>query len=246
MILYPAIDILDGKVVRLTQGDYDRVTVYSTDPVAQAADFAAQGATWIHVVDLDGAREGAPVNAPVIKRIAEETGIHIEVGGGIRSMSIAGAYHDAGVERIVLGTALVKDPGFSQRAIEWFGKAIVAGIDARDGSVATEGWLEVSEIPAVQLASHYRDLGIGDVVYTDIARDGMQAGIDARAYADFAEKTGMAVSASGGIATLDDLRALAGTGKVAGAIIGRALYEGAFTLSEALEAVAAAEEGGPC
>lgn len=237
MILYPAIDILDGKVVRLTQGSYDRVTIYEDDPVVQARSFAAEGAAWIHVVDLDGAREGKPVNAAVIERIVRDGGMRVEVGGGIRTMESVEAYRDAGVERIVLGTALVKDPAFAEEAVSAHGAHIVAGIDARGGKVATEGWLEVSELTAVELASHYHGLGVTDVVYTDIARDGMQTGVDAEAYASFAQETGMNVTASGGIATLDDLRALAATGKVAGAITGRALYEGAFSLSEALAAL---------
>ena len=237
MILYPAIDILDGKVVRLTQGSYDRVTIYEDDPVVQARSFAAEGAAWVHVVDLVGAREGKPVNAAVIERIVRDCSMRVEVGGGIRTMESVDAYRGAGVERIVLGTALVKDPAFAEEAIAAHGTHIVAGIDARGGKVATEGWLEVSELTAVELALHYRDLGITEVVYTDIARDGMQTGVDAEAYASFAQETGMNVSASGGIATLDDLRALAGTGQVAGAITGRALYEGAFSVSEALAAL---------
>lgn len=237
MVLYPAIDILGGKVVRLARGSYEEVTVYDDDPVAKAKSFAAVGASWVHVVDLDGAREGRPVNAPTIKEMVEKSGLHVEVGGGIRSMSSVKAYADAGVERIVLGTALVKDPGFAQRAIERYGTRIVAGIDASDGKVAVEGWLEVSELTAEQLALHYFDLGLRDVVYTDIARDGMQSGVDAEAYAAFAKKTNMNVSASGGVASIDDLVRLAQTGEVAGAIIGRALYEGSFTLTQAFQAL---------
>lgn len=242
MILYPAIDILGGKVVRLSQGDYDAATVYDDDPVAQARDFAAQGATWVHVVDLEGARGGATTCVETVRRIRAESGLKVEVGGGIRTMEAVESYASAGVERIVLGTALVKTPAFAEQAAHAFGERIVAGIDARDGRVATEGWLEVSEVSAVQLARHCRELGMRSVVYTDIARDGMQTGVDAVAYAEFARQTGMDVSASGGIASLDDLAALARTGRVAGVVVGRALYEGNFTVSKALRVIAEAEQ----
>jgi phosphoribosylformimino-5-aminoimidazole carboxamide ribotide isomerase len=241
MILYPAIDILGGQVVRLSQGDYDAATVYEADPVVQAQRFAELGASWVHVVDLDGAREGRAVCAPTVERIRRESGLHVEVGGGVRSMDTVRSYADAGVERIVLGTALVKSPDFAREAIEAFGAAIVCGIDARSGKVATEGWLETTEVTAADLASHYHELGARAVVYTDISRDGMQTGIDVAGYVAFAEQTGMEVSASGGIATLADLEALAATGKVAGAVVGRALYEGAFSLEEALDVVRRAE-----
>lgn len=236
VILYPAIDILGGKAVRLAQGDYNRMTVYNDDPVNQAAEWQDQGASWIHVVDLDGARDGRPGNADVIARIVDSCDISVEVGGGIRSMESLDVYAQAGVKRFVLGTALVKNPDFARAATEKYGEAIVAGIDARDGRVATEGWLEGSDILAIELAKRYRAIGIRHTVYTDIARDGMQTGIDDAAYARFADATGMQVVASGGISTLDDLERLARAG-IPGAILGRALYEKSFTLREAIDLV---------
>ena len=234
MILLPAIDLLDGNVVRLAQGDYDRVTVYSNDPVAQARDFEEQGATWLHVVDLDGARDGIPGNIDLIERIVSETNLSVEVGGGIRSMDTCERYAQAGVDHMVLGTALVRDPDFARAAAEKYGDLIVAGIDARGGEVAISGWLEGSSIPADQLARDLMGLGISMFVYTDISRDGMRTGIDAEAYRLLAERSGADVIASGGISSLDDLRALKATGAIWGAIAGRALYEGEFTVAEAV------------
>ncbi len=235
MILVPAIDILGGRAVRLKKGDYDQVTVYNEDAVAQARAFEEAGAKRIHIVDLDGARDGAPTNMELIKRMVAEVGVEVEVGGGIRSMETIKRYADAGVRRIVLGSALVKDRAFAEEAAADYGPMIVAGIDAKDGIVATEGWLDTADgVPADQLIDDLEEMGITNLVYTDIARDGMQCGIDVDAYAAIANAhPNVKVTASGGVASLDDLRALKATGApIEGAITGRAVYEGAFTVEE--------------
>ncbi len=238
MIVFPAIDILGGKAVRLAQGDYDRVTVYNEDPVAQAASFAEQGAEWVHVVDLDGARDGVPGNIGVVERIAAEVGLPIQTGGGIRTLETMSRLAAAGVSRMVLGTKLATDRDFVRDAVERFGDAVTAGIDARDGMVAVEGWREGTSTPAAELVAELRDLGIRHLVYTDISRDGMQTGVNVDAYEQIAETAGFPVIASGGVSTLDDFAALAALGPdvVEGAITGRAIYEGAFKLKHAIRA----------
>jgi len=238
VIVLPAIDILGGRAVRLAQGDYDRVTVYNEDPVEQAREFAEAGAEWIHVVDLDGARDGVPGNIDVVERIVSEVGLPIETGGGIRTLETMQRLSDTGVSRMVLGTKLATDRDFVREAVARFGDAVTAGIDARDGMVAVEGWREGTETPADELVAELRDLGIRHLVYTDISRDGMQTGVNVDAYELIAETAGFPVIASGGISTLDDFRELAalGPGVVEGAITGRALYEGAFKLKHAIRA----------
>lgn len=242
MIVFPAIDILGGRAVRLAQGDYDRVTVYNEDPLAQALAFAEQGAEWVHVVDLDGARDGVPANIDVIERIAHESGLRVEVGGGIRTLDTFTRLVGAGAERCVLGTKLVTDPEFVREAVAAFGERVVAGVDARDGLVAIAGWREGTATPASELVGELTGLGVRHLVYTDISRDGMQAGVNAEAYARIAETAGFPVVASGGVSTLEDIRALAalGTGVIEGVITGRAVYEGAFSVPEAIAAAGAA------
>ena len=236
MIVLPAIDILGGRAVRLAQGDYDRVTVYNDDPVAQAHLFAEQGATWVHVVDLDGARDGVPGNIALVERIARETGLAVQTGGGIRTMETMRRLADAGAARMVLGTKLVTDEAFVAEAVAAFGEAVVAGVDARDGEVKIAGWREGTSVPAAELVAELAGLGIRHLVYTDISRDGMGTGIAAAAYRDVAARAGFPVVVSGGMATPDDVRAVAALGGVVaeGVIIGRALYEGTITLPEAL------------
>ena len=238
MIVFPAIDILGGRAVRLAQGDYERVTVYNEDPVAQAWEFVEQGAEWIHIVDLDGARTGVPANIACIERIARETGARVETGGGIRTVETLERLVVAGAERCVLGTKLATDPAFVRAAVERFGGAIVGGIDARGGMVAVEGWREGTATSASVLVAELRELGVRHLVYTDIARDGMQTGINAPAYVGVAVTAGFPVVASGGVSTLTDIRDLAKLGPaiIEGVIAGRAIYEGAFTLPEALAA----------
>lgn len=242
MIVFPAIDILGGRAVRLAQGDYDRVTVYNEDPVQQARQFIEDGAEWIHVVDLDGARDGVPANIAVVERIVAETGARVEVGGGIRSLETLDRLILAGASRCVLGTKLVTDTAFVRQAVAEFGDSIVAGIDARDGLVAVEGWREGTATLAHVLVGELRDLGIRHLVYTDISRDGMQSGINSSAYVGIAVTAGFPVVASGGVSTLADIDALAalGPGVIEGVIVGRALYEGSVTLPSALGAARAA------
>jgi phosphoribosylformimino-5-aminoimidazole carboxamide ribotide isomerase len=240
VIVFPAIDILDGRAVRLAQGDYQRVTVYNEDPLAQALEFAEQGAEWVHVVDLDGARDGIPSNIRVIERIANESGLRVEVGGGIRTLDTLTRLVGAGAERCVLGTKLATDPEFVREVVGAFGERVVAGIDARDGLVAIAGWKEGTQTPADELVGELTALGVRHLVYTDISRDGMQTGVNASAYERIATTAGFPVVASGGVSTLDDIRALAALGDstIEGVIAGRALYEGAFTLAGALTAAA--------
>ena len=240
MILVPAIDILGGRAVRLKKGDYAQVTVYNEDAVAQAAAFEAAGAERVHIVDLDGARDGAPTNMELIKRMVAQLSCEVEVGGGIRSMEAIQRYVDAGVRRVVLGSALVKDRSFALEAAREFGPVIVAGVDAKDGIVATEGWLDTADgVPQEELISELEAMGIRHLVYTDIARDGMQTGLDAQAYAAMARAfPGVRVTASGGLASLQDRRNLVATGApLDGAITGRAIYEGVFTVEEGIACI---------
>lgn len=240
MILVPAIDILGGRAVRLKKGDYAQVTVYNEDAVAQAAAFEAAGAERVHIVDLDGARDGAPTNMELIKRMVAQLSCEVEVGGGIRSMEAIQRYVDAGVRRVVLGSALVKDRSFALEAAREFGPVIVAGVDAKDGIVATEGWLDTADgVPQEELIGELEAMGIRHLVYTDIARDGMQTGLDAQAYAAMARVfPGVKVTASGGLASLQDLRNLVATGApLDGAITGRAIYEGVFTVEEGIACI---------
>ena len=238
MYLLPAIDILDGRAVRLARGDYDAVTVYHDDPAVQAQLFEEDGATWLHVVDLDGAKSGNPDNIEVVRRILARTKLKVEVGGGVRSLEMADRLLDAGATRVILGTALVRDPDFAQAAIEKFGAdALVAGIDAKAGEAAVAGWTEGSGVAAADLARRMAGLGYEHIVYTDIARDGMQTGVENSAYARMAAAFGNPVIVSGGIATAADIAALAPIADaVEGVIAGRAIYEGSLSVADGVAA----------
>ena len=242
MILFPAIDLIAGNVVRLRRGERSQMDVYSSDPVAVAEDFAARGATWIHVVDLSATFEedgdALAANAAAIRAICQVSGISVDTGGGVRDLAAVERLAEAGAKRIAIGTALVRDPAFAERAAAEFGELVVADVAAKGGQVRVNGWREGEGIMADELVSRLAGLGFRHLVFTDIARDGMQTGIDAEAYEHMAQVAGFPVVASGGIATLDDLRALValGDGVIEGAITGRALYEGAFTLEDALAA----------
>lgn len=242
MYLLPAIDILGGKAVRLAKGDYAKVTVYCDDPMAQAHAFAEAGAEWVHVVDLDGARSGMPENMALVQRIARETPLRVEVGGGIRTLETIERLAEAGAARMVLGTALVNDPDLARAAIARVGAdRVVAGIDAKNGEAAVSGWVEGSGVRAVDLARAMARAGFRHLVYTDIARDGMQTGLDAQAYARMAQAFGHPVIASGGVAGASDIEQLASVADaVEGVIVGRALYEGALTVAEGVAACAGA------
>jgi phosphoribosylformimino-5-aminoimidazole carboxamide ribotide isomerase len=243
MEFFPAIDILDGKVVRLKQGDYDQVSVYGGDPASVARDFRQAGARWIHVVDLNGARGQAGINDQAIAGILSVEGMHIEVGGGVRSLERIEQLASLGVERIVLGTRLARDPAFARQAGERFGNLLVAGVDARDGVVAVSGWEDDDGLSADDLLATLKGMGYRHVVYTDIARDGMQTGIDPDLYRHVAQVAGFPVVVSGGVASLADIESAAALGPdvVEGVIAGRAIYEGAFTVEQALAACAGKE-----
>ena len=242
MILFPAIDLIGGKVVRLERGNRSRMTVYSDDPAAVARSFAEQGATWLHVVDLsatleedDAAREA---NAQAIRAICQVDGLSIDVGGGVRSLARIDELAALGCKRIALGTVLVLEPGFAEVAAKAFGELLVADVAAQNGQIKVNGWRDGVSPSLEDVVGHLAELGFKHLVFTDIARDGMQTGIDAEAYRRVAALAGFPVVASGGISTLDDVRALAAAGPevIEGAITGRALYEGNFSLADALAA----------
>ncbi|MEL7668537.1 MAG: 1-(5-phosphoribosyl)-5-[(5-phosphoribosylamino)methylideneamino]imidazole-4-carboxamide isomerase [Actinomycetota bacterium] len=246
MIVFPAIDLLGGRAVRLAQGDYDRVTVYNDDPVAQARAFAEAGAEWVHVVDLDGARDGVPGNIGIVERIAGESGLKVQTGGGIRTIETMRRLADVGAARMVLGTKLVTDEAFVAEAVAGFGDAVVAGVDARDGVVRIAGWREGTHVRAADVVAELADRGIRHLVYTDISRDGMGTGINDAAYRAVAESAGFPVVVSGGMHSPDDVRAVVALGApvAEGVIIGRALYEGTIDLADAL--AIAAEGSAAC
>ncbi len=242
MYLLPAIDILDGRAVRLAKGDYNRVTVYNEDPAAQAQLFEEAGAEWIHMVDLNGAKSGVPENIAIIERILRRTNLKIEVGGGIRSLETMARLADAGVSRMVLGTKLVTDPDFAQQAVELYGADMLcAGIDAKGGEVAIAGWREGSGVAATELAAQMSAMGYRHLVYTDIARDGMQCGLEVAAYERMAAAFGRPVIASGGVASVADIERLAPVASsIEGVIAGRAVYEGTLGVAEGVAACRAA------
>ena len=236
MELIPAIDLLDGKVVRLHQGKYDEVTVYDDDPVSMAKRFEDDGATRLHVVDLEGARRGAPAHVPVIRGILEGTHLRVQIGGGVRDADIASQWMDAGADRVVLGTIVIKDPDAARGICERYPGGVVMALDARDGKIAVEGWQEQSERDVTELAKEVDRWNIGAILFTNIHRDGTREGPDIAATAALQSQVSTTVIASGGIGTLEHLRALSAAG-VRASVCGRALYSGAFTLSEAFAAL---------
>ncbi|ANX13577.1 1-(5-phosphoribosyl)-5-[(5-phosphoribosylamino)methylideneamino]imidazole-4-carboxamide isomerase [Fictibacillus arsenicus] len=237
--LYPAIDMRGGKCVRLLQGDYNQETVYGDSPFDMAKQFADQGAAWIHMVDLDGAKDGKKVNHEHVIRVAKELPAKVQIGGGIRSMDDVSFYLDSGVDRVILGSAAVSYPEFVREALNRYGGSRVAiGLDARDGFVATEGWVETSHIMAVDLAKRLVEEGAETFIFTDISKDGMLQGPNVEAIGELARITGKEVIASGGVSSIDDLVSLKKDERnIAGAIIGKALYTGRFTISDALGSV---------
>jgi phosphoribosylformimino-5-aminoimidazole carboxamide ribotide isomerase len=235
MELIPAIDLLGGQAVRLRQGRYDQVTVYHADPAALAAVWSGEVGR-VHVVDLEGARNGSPVQAELVRAIVASFGRGVQVGGGVRSLAALEGYFELGVERVVLGTAAISDPELLERAAEAYPGRVIVAVDARGGMVATEGWLEQSSVRAVDLVRRVSTLPLGAVLYTDIERDGMEVGPNFGETVRLARDGGLPVIASGGVGTLDHLRALAREPGVVGAIVGRALHERRFTLAQAREA----------
>ena len=240
MLLFPAIDLKEGKAVRLLQGRMEDSTVYADNPVEVAQDFEKQGARYLHMVDLNGAFSGKPMNDETIRRIVGSVSLKIQVGGGIRTMERITELLELGVERVILGTIAVKNPELVAEAARRYGKRVIVGIDAKDGLVAVQGWAETTEMRAVDLGKAMKAVGIQSVVFTDISRDGMLRGPNLESTVQMAQETGLSVIASGGISTLADLRnlqaeVLKGVA-IEGAITGKALYSRAFTLREALEA----------
>ena len=235
MILYPAIDLVGGKAVRLFKGDYARMTVYSDDPVSVARDFQAAGAKWMHLVDLEAAKSGIPANAATIRAIAENTDLFLEVGGGIRNMQILEVYLNQGVDRVILGTAAVTDPEFLRQAVAKYGEKVAVGVDLKDGFVAIKGWTETSELTAEDFFAKMEDLGVKTIICTDISRDGAMRGTNRALYKALSEKFSIDLIASGGVSSVEDITALKEMG-LHGAIIGKAYYTGAIDLKEALEA----------
>ena len=234
MRLYPAIDMIDGKSVRLVQGDYNRKTVYSENPLEVALRWQELGGEYIHLVDLDGARYGNMPNYEIICNIANQLDIPIEVGGGIRDMDAVEKYLDHGVARVIIGTSAIKNPQFVKEAVKKYGHRIAIGIDAKNGNVAIRGWEEVSQISALSLAKRMEQIGVSTIIYTDISTDGMLKGPNLAAMKEMTDYVSADIVASGGVTTLDDLTRLSKTG-VEGAIIGKALYTGHIILNEAVE-----------
>ncbi|NNE19383.1 MAG: 1-(5-phosphoribosyl)-5-[(5-phosphoribosylamino)methylideneamino]imidazole-4-carboxamide isomerase [Myxococcales bacterium] len=239
MELIPAIDLLDGKVVRLHQGKYDQVTVYDDDPVAMAKRFEDQGAQRLHVVDLEGARRGQPAHVSIIQGILRETELQVQIGGGVRNEDVAAQWMDAGAARVVLGTVVVKEPDVARAICGRFPSAVVMALDARDGKLAVEGWQEQSAQDVTELAQEVDRWNIGAILFTNIHKDGTREGPDVEGTAGLQSHVETTVIASGGIGSLDDLRALSAAG-VRSSVCGRALYSGAFTLLEAFAALAEA------
>ena len=233
MIILPAIDLYSGKAVRLLKGDYNQMTVYSDNPAEFALDFAKKGATHIHLVDLEGARDGTTPNLGVIKSITEKTDLFTEVGGGIRSMETVEKYLSVGVDRVILGTAAVKDRAFLLEALRKYGEKIAVGIDIKDGKVAIKGWTEKTDITAEDFCADMESIGVSTVICTDISKDGAMQGANHGLYKSLSERFNMNFIASGGVSSIEDVRSLAEIG-VHGAIIGKAYYIGALDLSEAI------------
>ena len=239
MILYPAIDLKGGAVVRLKEGDMDRATVYGDDPGAQARAFAEAGFGWIHVVDLDGAFAGASVNAEAVDSILEQADAPVQLGGGIRDMAGVESWLGRGVSRVILGTAAVRDPDFVKAAAKAHPGQVAVGVDARGGRVAVEGWAEVSDMTVLDLSRRFEDAGVAAIIYTDIARDGLLKGLNLESTRELAEAISIPVIASGGLADIEDVRRLLQpeNAAIAGAITGRALYDGRLDAKEALALV---------
>jgi len=246
MILFPAIDLKDGRCVRLVRGEMAQATVFNDDPAAQARAFAAQGFAWLHIVDLNGAFAGKPVNAPAVEAILSAVAIPVQLGGGIRDLATIEAWLDKGVRRVILGTAAVRAPALVRQACKAHPGRIAVGIDARGGKVAVEGWAETSELGALELARRFEDAGVAAIIYTDIDRDGVLKGLNLPATAELARATSIPVIASGGLAGIDDIKALLRPEYrlLEGAIAGRALYDGRLDAREALGLIGAGRPAG--
>jgi phosphoribosylformimino-5-aminoimidazole carboxamide ribotide isomerase len=236
VILFPAIDLKNGQCVRLEQGDMARATVFNLDPAAQAASFAAQGFEYLHVVDLDGAFAGKPVNAQAVEAMLKKITMPVQLGGGIRDLKTVEAWLEKGITRVIIGTAAVRDPDLVKNAAKQFPGRVAVGLDARDGKVAVEGWAATSEVTALEIAQRFEDAGVAAIIFTDIARDGLLKGLNLEATIALADRISIPVIASGGFASIDDVKALLDprAKKLAGAIVGRALYDGRLDPAAAL------------
>lgn len=234
MKIIPAIDLIDGKAVRLQKGDYNKVTVYSDSPEKVAKYFYDCGARYLHVVDLDGAKSGRADNFETVKRIIEAADLSVEIGGGIRSLDVIKTYIDAGVDRIILGTAAITDPELLKRAVSLYGDKITVGVDIKDGMVAIKGWTELSSVSCEDFCRELETLGVGSVICTDISKDGMMSGTNVELYRSLNSNFSINIIASGGVSTLDDVRSLMKM-NLYGAILGKAIYTGAIDLAEAIK-----------
>ena len=233
MIIFPAIDLYDGKAVRLYKGNYDEMTVYSDDPLSVAKDFKQRGAEWVHLVDLEGAKDGTTPNIETVRRIAQGSLLKCEIGGGIRSMETVERYFDAGVSRVILGTAAVCDQQFLIDAVKKYGDKIAVGADIKDGKIAIKGWIEKSDVDAFDFCQKMQDIGVKTIICTDISKDGAMKGANHALYRELSEKFDMQIVASGGVSSIDDVKKLAAL-NIYGAIIGKAYYTGAIDLCEAI------------
>ena len=234
MLIYPAIDLYEGKAVRLYKGDYAQMTVYNNDPAMVAADFKEKGAACIHMVDLEGAKSGTTPNLATVCRVKEQTGLFCQVGGGIRSMEVVSRYLDAGLDRVILGTAAVTDPDFAKAAVDAWGEKIAIGVDIKDGFVAVKGWTEKSTLEAFDFCRQMEAIGIKTLICTDISKDGAMQGPNADLYQKLSEDLGMQIIASGGVSSIADIERLAAM-QLHGAIVGKAYYTGAVDLRQAIE-----------
>ena len=245
VILFPAIDLKNGQCVRLEQGDMARATVFNLDPAAQARSFAAQGFEYLHVVDLDGAFAGRPMNAGAVEAMLKAVSIPLQLGGGIRALKTVEAWLAKGIARVIIGTAAVRDPELVRAAAKKFPGRVAVGLDARDGKVAVEGWAERSQVTALEIAQRFEDAGVAAIIFTDIARDGLLKGLNIDATIELAERISTPVIASGGLASIEDVKALLAprAKKLAGAIAGRALYDGRLDPTVALALIRNARGG---
>ncbi len=234
MIIFPAIDLFQKKAVRLFKGDYENMTVYSENPIEIALDFVSKGATHIHMVDLEGAKDGTTPNIDVVMQVAKETPLLTEIGGGIRSMETVKKYLDAGVDRVILGTAAVNDEAFLKKAVAEYGEKIAVGADVKDGFIAIKGWLEKSQVTLDRFFENMQNLGVKTIICTDISKDGAMRGTNLEMYRELSKKYSVDITASGGVSTLDDVKELRRM-ELYGAIIGKAYYTGAIDLAEAVE-----------
>jgi len=243
VILFPAIDLKEGLAVRLEQGDMARATIFHRDPAAQARAFEQQGFEYLHVVDLDGAFAGKPMNAAAVDRILEMISIPVQLGGGVRDTATVESWLEKGIDRVIIGTAAVRDPPFVKQVARDYPGRIAVGLDARDGKVAVEGWAKTSQLSVLDIARRFEDVGVSAIVYTDIARDGMLKGLNLDATVALADSISIPVIASGGLASIEDIKAMLSprAGKLAGAIAGRALYDGRLDAAEALNLIRAAK-----